>query len=224
MSLNTSLNASSAGQAVPDQVSIVSAAYSDSSAARAVVDDLERVGLRPTVIIPMGPWTVSPPQGPSGGLFQHSMSTARTGALTLGVMTTLGSLIWLEGRHWLLYAGLGVVVGALTGWIGSAMAATAHPAREEDLLAYPGGGLTIEVEADEPEQARLAETVMGRHDPMVFKAWTRPGARPPAQRVMWQHDAGLSPLQVIGSWLDNTEPNPPVLPRGRHLQAHRLRS
>jgi hypothetical protein len=224
MSVNTSTNASPADGAGQGELSTVSAAYADSSAARAVLDDLEQVGLRPTVIVPMGSWSAASDLGRQGGLFEHPLRTARTGALTLGSMTTLGSLIWLEGRHWILYAVIGVVVGAFTGWVGSAIAATAHPAREEDLLAYPGGGLTIEVEAEQPEQARLAEIVMGRHQPIVFKASTRPSARPPAERVMWQHEEGLSPLQVMGAWLDDSKSDPPVLPRGRHLQASRIRS
>jgi len=213
MSVNVSYNANAARQ---EQVSTLSAAYPDSSAARAVLDDLEQVGLRPTVIVPMGSWNL--PSPPRGRLFEHPVSTAFTGAFTLGAMTTLGSLIWLEGRQWLMYAGLGLVVGALTGWVGSALAATAHPAREEDLLAYPGGGLTVEVEAAGPEAATLAETVMGRHDPTVFKARSRPAARPPAERVMWQHEAGLSPLEAMASWLGNAEPDSPGMTRGRHLR------
>ena len=223
MSVNTSTNASPADGAAHGELSTVSAAYADSSAARAVLDDLEQFGLRPTVIIPMGSWSAAFPGRP-GGLFEHPLRTARTGALTLGSMTSLGSLIWLEGRHWILYAVIGVVVGALTGWVGSAIAATAHPAREEDLLAYPGGGMTIEVEAEQPEQARLAEMVMGRHQPTVFKASTRPGARPPVERVMWQHEAGLSPLQVMGAWLDQNDTSTSLPRRGRHLQPTRLRS
>lgn len=220
MSTNVSTPASPV--TADDQVSTVSAAYSDPYAARAVIDALEQVGLRPTVIVPIGPWPVSS-SGPGGRLFGHSASTAATGSLALGLVTTLGSLIWLEGRHWMLYGLLGVVVGALTGWIGSAIAATAHPAREEDLLAYPERGLTIEVEAVEPEKARLAEAVMGRHAPTTFRARTRPGARTPAERVMWQHEDGLSPLQVLGSWLESTDDRPAILPRGRHLQPNRLR-
>jgi hypothetical protein len=224
MSVNTSTNASPADGAAQGELSTVSAAYADSAAARAVLDDLEQFGLRPTVIVPMGSWSAVSDPGRPGGLFEHPLRTARAGALTLGSMTTLGSLIWLEGRHWILYAVIGVVVGALTGWVGSAIAATAHPAREEDLLAYPGGGLTIEVEADRPERARLAELVMGRHQPTVFKASTRPGARPATERVMWQHEDGLSPLQVMGAWLDDSKSDAPVPPRGRHLQATRIRS
>jgi hypothetical protein len=223
MSTHVSTSASSVDFTADDQVRTVSAAYSDPYSARAVVDALEQVGLRPTVIAPIGSWSVSS-SGPGGRLFEHSVSTAATGALALGLVTTLGSLIWLEGRHWMLYGLLGVVVGALTGWIGSAIAATAHPAREEDLLAYPQWGLTVEVEAVEPEKARLAETVMGRHAPMTFRARTRPGARTPAERVMWQHEDGLSPLQVLGSWLEDTDESPAILPRGRHLQPNRLRS
>lgn len=224
MSVNTSTNASPADRVAQGELSTVSAAYADSAAARAVLDDLEQFGLRPTVIVPMGSWSAVSAQGRPGGLFEHPLRTARTGALTLGSMTTMGSLIWLEGRHWILYAVIGVVVGALTGWVGSAIAATAHPAREEDLLAYPGGGLTIEVEADQPEQARLAELVMGRHQPTVFKASTRPGARPPVERVMWQHEDGLSPLQVMGAWLDQNDTSTSLLRRGKHLQPTRLRS
>jgi hypothetical protein len=152
------------------------------------------------------------------------MSTAITGAVVLGLTTTFGSLVWLEGRHWVLYGLLGVVVGALTGWIGSAIATTAHPAREEDLLAYPERGLTVEVDALEPDKARLAETVMGRHDPMTFRARTRAGARAPAERVMWQHETGLSPLEVLGSWLDQNDTSTSLLPKGKHLQPTRLRS
>ena len=206
-----------------DRVSL-SAAYTDSSAAREVVEDLERAGLHPTFIVPLGAaWAPTDP--PTGGvLFQHPWQTAAVGAMTLGAITGFGNLVWLNGRHWLIYVGLGVLVGALTGWIASALAATAHPAREEDLLAYPGGGLTIEVEADEPGKARLAETVMGRHHPTLFKARTRPGPRLPEERVMWQHEAGLSPLEALGSWFeDNRSGLTPPSRRGRHLQPNRLR-
>ena len=222
MSMNVSLPANSARRIAHDEVSTVSAAYSDSSAARAVVEALEQAGLRPTVIVPLGSLT-GPGPGTGGRILEHATSTAAIGALLLGLVTTFGSLTWLEGRHWVLYGMLGVVVGALTGWIGSAIATTAHPAREEDLLAYPERGLTVEVDALEPDKARLAETVMGRHDPMTFRARTRPGARAPAQRVMWQHETGLSPLEVLGSWLDQNDTSTSLLPRGKHLQPTRLR-
>jgi hypothetical protein len=206
-----------------DRVSTLSAAYPDLTIANAVAEDLERAGLHPTVIAPLGPWTLSSLPDPGSRLFEHPVITAATGALALGAVTALGSLVWLDGRHWLLYAGLGLVVGALTGWIGSAMAATAHPARREDLLAHPSG-LTVEVEAGEARKARLAETVMGRHEPMVFTARTKPGPRAPTERVMWQHDNGLSPLEALSSWLDEREQSHhPVPPRGRHLESHRLR-
>ena len=224
MSANDSFNTSQPRQPVKeDQVSTLSAAYPDSSVARAVVDDLERAGLRPTVIAPLGDWTVSSLPEPASGLFEHPIRTARTGALALGVVTAVVSLFWLEGRHWLLYAGIGLFLGALTGWIGSAMAATAHPARQEDLLSYPGGSLTVEVEADETQKARFAEMVMGRHEPTLFKSRTRPGPRAPTERVMWEHADGLSPLEVLGSWLDEKDPKPPAVQRGRHLEANRLR-
>lgn len=202
----------------------LSAAYTDSTAARAVVEDLERAGLHPTFIVPLGSsWATAQPSA-AGTLFEHPWQTSAVGAMTLGAITGFGNLVWLDGRHWVLYVSLGVLLGALTGWIASALAATAHPAREEDLLAYPGGGMTIEVEADEPGKARLAEAVMGRHDPTIFKARTRPGPRPPQERVMWQHEAGLSPLEALGSWFEDTRSGPGPRPRrGRHLQADHLR-
>ncbi|MGH8948585.1 MAG: hypothetical protein ACRDXF_06960, partial [Acidimicrobiia bacterium] len=145
MSFNLSFPTGRAAEPDDEQTSTFSAAYPDPSVADAVVDDLERAGLRPTVITPLGPWTLSSLPDPGSRLFEHPMITAGTGALVLGSITALASLIWLEGRHWLLYAALGFVVGALTGWLGSAMSATAHPPRREDLLAHPGGGLTVEV-------------------------------------------------------------------------------
>lgn len=208
-----------------EQTSTLTAGYPDPSTANAVVDDLEKAGLRATVIAPLGPWTLSSLPDPGSRLFEHPVITAGTGALALGGITALASLIWLDGRHWLVYAALGMAVGALTGWIGSAMAATAHPARREDLLAHPGGGLTVEVEAREPRKARLAETVMGRHGPIVFTARTRPGPRLPAERVMWQHEDGLSPLEALGSWLDERDRRSRAgrtPARGRHLEGNRL--
>ncbi len=213
-------------QAPPEeeQVSTFSAAYPDPSVANAVVDDLEKAGLHPTVIAPLGPWTLSSLPVPRSRLFEHPLITAATGALALGTITALASIVWLDGRHWLLYAGLGAVVGALTGWIGSAMAATAHPPRREDLLAHPVGGLTIEVEAGETRKAELAERVMGRHGPTIFTARTRPGPRSPTERVMWQHENGLSPLEALSSWLDDRgRSRRSVTPRGRHLETNRLR-
>lgn len=206
-----------------DQVSL-SASYSDSIAAQAVVEDLQKVGLRPTVIVPSGSWgTDEEPPLPTGGLFEQPLRTAAIGAMALGGLTGLAALIWLDGRGGLVYAAIGCLVGALTGWVGSAMAATAHPARDEDLLAYPGGSLTIEVDAAEPAKASLAESVMGRHGPTWFQARTRPGPRPPEERIMWQHEEGLSPLEAMGSWLEGSgkRPSPPT--RGRHLEPGNLR-
>lgn len=225
MSFNLSLPANRPVEPTEEPTSTLSAAYADPSTASAVVDDLEKAGLHPTVIVPLGPWTLSFLPDPGSRLFEHPVITAGTGAVALGTMTALGSLVWLEGRHWLLYAGLGFFVGALTGWIGSAMAATAHPARREDLLAHPSGGLTVEVEAGEPRKARLAETVMGRHEPIVFTARTKLGSRPRTERVMWEHDDGLSPLEALSSWMEERQRSRrPVAPRGRHLDSHRLRS
>ena len=133
---------------------------------------------------------------------------------------------WVSFRYLLLYAGIGFLVGALTGWIGSAMSATGHPPRREDLLAHPGGGLTIEVEAGEPRKARLAESVMGRHEPIRFTARTKPGHRSPSERVMWEHEQGLSPLEALSIWVEGRDRSsrPAAPPRGRHLESHRLRS
>ena len=226
MSFNLSFPTVKSAEPDEEQTSTFSAAYPDPSIAGAVVDDLERAGLRPTVIEPLGPWTLSALPDPGSKFFEHSLITAATGALALGTITALASVIWLDGRHWLVYAGLGFFVGALTGWIGSAMSATAHPPRREDLLAHPGGGLTIEVEAGEPRKARLAESVMGRHEPILFTARTKPGPRSPSERVMWEHDQGLSPLEALSVWVEGRDRSSrsPAPPRGRHLESHRLRS
>ncbi|HYJ25735.1 MAG TPA: hypothetical protein VE027_12070 [Acidimicrobiia bacterium] len=226
MSFNLSFPTIKAAEPDEEQTSTFSAAYPDPSIAGAVVDDLERAGLRPTVIEPLGPWTLSALPDPGSKFFEHSLITAATGALALGTITALASVIWLDGRHWLVYAGLGFFVGALTGWIGSAMSATAHPPRREDLLAHPGGGLTIEVEAGEPRKARLAESVMGRHEPILFTARTKPGPRSPSERVMWEHDQGLSPLEALSVWVEGRDRSSrsAAPPRGRHLESHRLRS
>jgi hypothetical protein len=226
MSFNLSFPTVKSAEPDDEQTSTFSAAYPDPSIAGAVVDDLERAGLRPTVIEPLGPWTLSALPDPGSKFFEHSLITAATGALALGTITALASVIWLDGRHWLVYAGLGFLVGALTGWIGSAMSATAHPPRQEDLLAHPGGGLTIEVEAGEPRKARLAETVMGRHEPILFTARTKPGPRSPTERVMWDHDQGLSPLEALSVWVEGRDRSsrPAAPPRGRHLESPRLRS
>ncbi len=224
MSFNLSFSSGRVDESDDEQSSTFSAAYPDPSIANAVVDDLERAGLRPTVIAPLGPWTLSSLPDPGGRLFEHPMITAATGAMVLGAITALASVLWMDGRHWLIYAGLGIVVGALTGWIGSAMAATAHPPRREDLLSQPAGGLTVEVEAGEPREARLAETVMGRHEPILFTARTKPGPRSPTERVMWAHDDGLSPLEVVSAWMEERQlARRPTAPRGRHLESNRLR-
>jgi hypothetical protein len=140
------------------------------------------------------------------------------------LVTALVSVIWLDGRHWLVYGALGMAVGALTGWIGSAMAATAHPARDEDLLAHPRAGLTVEVEAAREIQARVAERVMGQHDPTVFTARTRPGPGARSERVMWDHDEGLSPLEALSLWVEERERprRAPAPPRGRHVADDRI--
>lgn len=223
MTTNLSSDASRYAQVAGDRVNL-SAAYHDFSAAQAVVRDLERAGLRPTVIVPLGPSSETPPPPASApALLENPRPTSAVGALMLGAVTGLATLIWLDGRHWVLYVGIGLLVGALTGWIASALAATAHPAREEDLLAYPGGAMTVEIETEEPMTARLAETVMAGHSPAIFTSRTKPPARPPEERVMWQHEGGLSPLEVLGSWLEESRPRPSLARRGRHLQPDRLR-
>jgi hypothetical protein len=225
MSFNLSFPTGKPAEPDDEQTSTFSAAYPDPSVAGAVVDDLERAGLRPTVISPLGPWTLSALPDPGLRIFEHPIVTAAAGALALGSITALASLIWLDGRHWLLYGTLGFVVGALTGWLGSAMSATGHPPHREDLLAHPGGGLTIEVEAGEPRKARLAASVMGRHEPILFTARTKPGSRSPSERVMWEHDEGLSPLEALSVWVEGREQGRvPAAPRGRHLESHHLRS
>jgi hypothetical protein len=204
-------------------LSTLSAAYSDPDTAGAVIEGLEKAGLRPRVIAPIGPWTLSSLPDPGNKLFEHPLVTSATGALGVGLVTALVSVIWLDGRHWLVYAGLGMAVGALTGWIGSAMAATAHPARDEDLLAHPRAGLTVEVDAAQALQARVAERVMGQHDPTVFTARTRPGPGARSERVMWHHDEGLSPLEALSLWVEERERprRAPAPPRGRHVAGDR---
>lgn len=202
-------------------LSTLSAAYPDPDTAGEVVEHLEKAGLHPRVIAPMGPWTLSSLPDPASKFFEHPLVTSAVGALGLGLVTALASLIWLDGRHWVMYGALGMAVGVLTGWIGSAMAATAHPARDEDLLAHPRPGLTVEVEAAEYREARVAERVMGQHEPTVFTARTRPRPGGRSERVMWHHDEGLSPLEALGLWVEERDRQPRRAtsqpPRGRHV-------
>lgn len=220
MSSNTSTTSASRHEP-SEELSTLSAAYADPDTAGAVVENLEKAGLRPRVITPIGPWTLSSLPDPASKLFEHPLVTSGLGALGVGLVTALASVIFLDGRHWLIYAALGMAVGALTGWIGSAMAATAHPARHEDLLSHPRAGLTVEVEASEFRQARVAERVMGQHEPTVFTARTRPGPGARSEQVMWHHDEGLSPLEALSLWVDGRERRPgkaaPAPPRGRHV-------
>lgn len=142
MSINTPTSNSSHDRRAEDSpagLSTLSAAYPDPDTAGEVVEHLEKAGLRPRVIAPIGPWTLSSLPDPASKFFEHPVVTSAVGALGLGLVTALASLIWLEGRHWVIYGALGMAVGMLTGWIGSAMSATAHPARDEDLLAHPRG-------------------------------------------------------------------------------------
>lgn len=207
-------------------LSTLSAAYSDADTAGEVVEHLEKAGLRPRVISPMGPWTLSSLPDPASKFFEHPLVTSAVGALGLGLVTALASLFWLDGRHWVIYGALGMAVGVLTGWIASAMSATAHPARDEDLLAHRRPGLTVEVEAAEYRAARVAERVMGQHDPTVFTAKTRPGPTARSERVMWHHEEGLSPLEALGLWVEEREGRPrrAAPPRGRHVAGNRARS
>lgn len=227
MSSNTSTTPPSPPEP-PEVLSTLSAAYADPDTAGAVVQDLEQAGLRPRVIAPMGPWTLSSLPDPAGKLFEHPLVTSAVGALGLGLVTALASAIWLGGRHWLLYGALGMAVGALTGWIGSAMSATAHPARHEDLLAHRRAGLTVEVDAAELREAKMAERVMGQHEPTVFTARTRPGPGARSERVMWHHDEGLSPLEALSLWVGERERRPrreaAPPPKGRHVAGNRARS
>jgi hypothetical protein len=205
----------------PEELSTLSAAYPDSDIAGEVVEHLEKAGLRPRVIAPIGPWTLSSLPDPASRFFEHPLVTSAVGAIGLGLVTALASLIWLDGRHWVIYGLLGMAVGVLTGWIGSAMAATAHPARAEDLLAHPRAGFTVEVEAAQRGEVRVAERVMGEHSPTVFTARSRPAPGARSERVMWHHEDGLSPLEALSLWVDERErrpgKTPAPVPRGRHV-------
>lgn len=221
MSFNVSFNANQIAGPARGSVHTISAAYADFAVARSAADDLEKAGLRPTTITPVGPWTVTQLGGANSGILEHPVMTALIGAFSLGTITTTGALIWLDSpRSWLIYAGLGMIVGALTGSIASAIAAADHPSWHEEALGYSIGGLTVEVEADETRSAEVAALVMGRHGPTLFRSQTSPGPRPPSERVMWQHDDDLSPLEALGSWLGDIDVRGHR--RGRHLEADRV--
>ena len=72
-----------------------------------------RAGLRPTVIAPLD--RGHPPYRIRAGGCSSTLHDRCRRALGLGALTSLASMIWLDGRHWLIYAGLGIVVGVPTG-------------------------------------------------------------------------------------------------------------
>jgi hypothetical protein len=130
--------------------------------------------------------------------------------------------LWADPGRW-IYALLGMALGALTGSMASALAATSPPEWHEHLLGDPLGGVTVEVSTTDGSSAEVAKAVMAVHDPALVESTTEPGPRPPVERVLWDHEEGLSPLEELSTWVVGREAHASRQRRrrGRHIEQGR---
>jgi hypothetical protein len=201
----------------------LAAAYTDASVAHSVIIDLVDAGLNEADVTVRHPWPVSKAARPGdrGRFFDHPARMAVFGGLALGGIASMSAWLWANPGQWLVYGLLGMTVGVITGSLAGALTATSPPHWHDRLLGDPLGAVTVEVTTTDPDSADVARLVMAGHDPALVQAETEPGPRPPAERVLWEHEEGLSPLQELGSWLEARAQRPPPEParrRGRHLQ------
>ncbi len=211
----------------PDKTWKISAAYDDAFAAHAAVADLVRAGMNDADVTVMSPWPVGgPPRDARERLFEHPVWLSALAGVTLAVLLAAAAAIWAESGSWVLYGAIGLVVGVISGTLASALTASSPPHWHDRLLGDPLGAVTVEVSTTVDESADVAKIVMAHHDPSVVRTEAEPGPRPPTERVLWEHEDGLSPLEEIGLWLEPKEQSPPSRSRGqgRHLEPERARS
>lgn len=209
----------------PDKTWKISAAYDDALAANAVVSDLIRAGMDDADVTVMSPWPVGgPPRDTRERLLDHPVWLSALAGLTLSVLLAAAAAIWAEPGSWMVYGAIGLVVGVISGTFAGALTASSPPHWHDRLLGDPLGAVTVEVSTTVDESADVAKVVMAHHDPSVVRTEAEPGPRPPTERVLWEHEDGLSPLQEVALWLEPRDPEPTRNGRGRHLEPERARS
>jgi hypothetical protein len=207
----------------PDEaVRKIAAAYNDSSVAQTVVGDLAKAGMHSADITLMSPWPVAIPTEPRYRFLDHPFLVSLIGAFLVGGVAGLAGLLLANPERWALYAVIGAVVGAFSGSFASAVAATSPPNWHDQLLGDPLGAVTVEVNTTDGRSADVARLVMSGHGPALVQAQTEPGPRPPRERVLWQHEEGLSPLGELSSWLSSRPDRRKSPIRGRHLEIDRF--
>lgn len=203
----------------------IAAAYTDPSTAQSVIGDLVKSGMSSADITIMQPWPVATPPEPRGRFLDHPVLVAVMGALVLGGVAALAGLMWANPERWVTYGLLGAAVGAITGSVASALTATSPPLWHDRLLGDPLGAVTVEVSTTDEQSADVARLVMSGHAPALVQTQTEPGPRPPAKRVLWEHEDGLSPMAELNAWMRHRLPSmrrSAVPSRGRHLGPDRL--
>jgi hypothetical protein len=206
-----------------DTVSSIAAAFTDVGVAQAAVGDLARAGINASTITVMSPgsfgsagetrdWflkeSLDRPLEHSrpllvAGLLEHRLWYTVLGALLVGLVVSLGALVWANAENWLIYGAIGAVAGALTGSVANAAGAPDAPRLHPDFLGAPISAVTVEVETTDTATADVAQLLMARHAPALVQSQTRPAPRGPSERVMWQHENGISPLAALDSWLSS---------------------
>jgi len=203
----------------------IAAAYPEVSVAETVVVDLVNAGLRSADVTTMTPWPVAASRKRPGRVLDHPFLMALLSALVLGLVAAVAALRWASPDRWIIYGILGASLGAISSSLASALTATSPPHWHYELLGDPLGAVTVEVSTTDPASADLARLVMTRHAPALVQAQTEPGPRAPGERVLWEHDDGLSPLEELDSWVSARSSKQEAAAqsrRGRHLAVDRV--
>lgn len=208
----------------PDEdVRKVTAAYTDASVAPMVVGELVKAGMDSADVTIMTPWPVSYPRQGEPLALDHPLKTALASALALGIVASATALLWANPGRWMAYGLLGAALGAVSSYLASALTATSPPFWHDRLLGDRLGAVTVEVSTTDATSADVARLVMTRHAPALMEGRTEPGPRPRSERVLWEHDDGLSPLEELGAWVRSTtiSMGGGTQRRGRHLAVDR---
>jgi hypothetical protein len=203
----------------------ITAAYTDPSVAPTVVADLVGAGMKEAEVTVMSPWPVTGAPNPVRHRLPDRLLTASLAtALVMGGVLWVVAWLWADPGRW-VYGLLGLILGALTGSMARALAATSPPDWHECLLGDPLGAVTVEVSTTDGESAEVARSVMAVHEPALVEATTEPGPRQPVEHVLWDHEEGLSPLEELSSWVSGRDARvqEPPRQRGRHLEPGRAR-
>jgi hypothetical protein len=203
----------------------IAAAYPETSVAHDVVGDLVNAGLSSADVTVMSPWPVDAPLKRPIRILDHPILLALISALAMGLVAATAALLWASPDTWIAYGIIGASLGAISSSLASALTATSPPHWHDELLGDPLGAVTIEVNTTDPDSADVARQVMTSHAPALIQAQTEPGPRAPSERVLWEHEDGLSPLEELDTWVSARVSKPgSTAPRrkGRHLEADRV--